>query len=79
MGQNCNDETKKAWQNSLGQTLRRRGITAAQLEPHAGVDRSMLSRIARGLRCPSLETARKIASALGMSIERVFFSDAGEG
>lgn len=50
------------------------GASGGELAQNAGISRSMLSRIERGLVSPSVETLDRIASGLEVSVSR-FFSD----
>lgn len=44
------------------------GLSCNELARRVGVDGGFISRLERGERCPSLETARKLARALGVSL-----------
>lgn len=46
-----------------------RGLTQAQLAELAGVSQPSLSQYERGDILPSLESARRVAQALGVSVE----------
>jgi transcriptional regulator with XRE-family HTH domain len=48
------------------------GASGAELAQNAGVSRSLLSRIERGLVSPSVETLDRIANGLNVSISRFF-------
>lgn len=48
------------------------GMTLEQLAADSGLTRSYLSKIERGLSNPSIESALKLASALGVSVEKLF-------
>lgn len=48
------------------------GISGGAVAARAGVSRSMLSRVERGLASPSVETLERIANAMGVSISRFF-------
>jgi len=48
------------------------GTSGGELARCAGVSRSMLSRVERGLASPSVETLERIATAMGVSISRFF-------
>jgi len=60
---------------SVGAVLRARreelGISQEELAERAGVDRSYISILERGLKSPTLETLEKICSALGTLPEQV--------
>ena len=49
----------------------RRGWTQADLAAHAGRDRGTIHRLERGEQ-PLLETARRVADALGVSVTDLF-------
>lgn len=54
-------------------TLRvQNGITLEQLAINSGLTRSYLSKIERGISTPSIESALRIAEALGVSVDRLF-------
>lgn len=46
--------------------------SAGELAARAGVSRSMLSRVERGLASPSVQTLERVAQGLGVSISRFF-------
>lgn len=48
------------------------GQTLEQLAADSGLTRSYLSKIERGISNPSIDSALKIASALGISVEKLF-------
>ena len=48
------------------------GASGGKLAQRAGISRSMLSRIERGLVSPSIETLGRIASGLDVSLSRLF-------
>jgi transcriptional regulator with XRE-family HTH domain len=49
---------------SLDRQLKASGLSRRQLAPRAGVDHSTISRLARGQRTPTLDTATKLARVL---------------
>jgi len=51
------------------------GLTLEQLAEDSGLTRSYLSKIERGVSSPSIESALKLAKALGVSVERLFGQD----
>ena len=53
----------------------RNGMTLEQLAVKTGLTRSYLSKIERGLANPSIASALTLASALGLSVERLFGQD----
>jgi transcriptional regulator with XRE-family HTH domain len=52
------------------------GMTLEQLATESGLTRSYLSKIERGLSNPSIESALTIASALGVTVEKLFGQNA---
>lgn len=48
------------------------GLTLEQLASDSGLTRSYLSKVERGISKPSIESALKIASALGVTVENLF-------
>lgn len=48
------------------------GTSGGALAARAGVSRSMLSRVERGLASPSVDTLERLASAMGVSISQFF-------
>jgi transcriptional regulator with XRE-family HTH domain len=63
----------------LGQVIARerakRGLTIAQLATQADVSAGLLSQVERGIGNPSIETAAKVARALGVPIGTFFVGD----
>lgn len=53
--------------NVISRFRQNKGLTQEQLSGLAGLDRTHLSKIERGLRSPTLDTLFKIASALDIS------------
>lgn len=49
-----------------------RRLTQAALAEHAGLDRSAVGAIERGLRVPRADTAFRLAGALGVPVGRIF-------
>lgn len=54
---------------SLGEYLRKTGITQAEFASRLGVKQSQISRIVRGARTPSLPLAIRIAREAGIPVE----------
>lgn len=48
------------------------GLTLEQLAQRCGLTRSYLSKVERGLSTPSIETALKLANALGVKVDKLF-------
>lgn len=48
------------------------GLTLEEVSQRAGLTRSYLSKVERGLSTPSIESALAIANALGVSVDRLF-------
>lgn len=48
------------------------GLTLEQLAQTCGLTRSYLSKVERGVSTPSIETAFKLAHALGVNVDRLF-------
>ena len=59
-------------QNKLRELLAEHGTPQAWLARKAGISAATMSEIVRGEVVPSLGTARKIAKALGKSIEEIW-------
>ena len=51
------------------------GLTQEQLAVKTGLDRTFVGYIEKGDRNPSIETANKIARALGITIDEIFKFD----
>ena len=51
------------------------GLTQAQLAERVDISDEFLSRMERGLKSPSLETAERIADALGITMSELFDFD----
>jgi transcriptional regulator with XRE-family HTH domain len=66
-------------ESKLGSRIRegrmRRGLTVAELGARAGVSKSLVSQIERGVAMPSVETIRRIASSLDMPVFSLFLDD----
>lgn len=65
---------------ALGERIRRarvrRGLTLAELAELAGVSKSLISQIERGVAAPSIDTVRKVASALQVPVFSFFMEEA---
>ena len=61
---------------NLGSRVRdlrtRAGLTQAQLADRVDLSHEFLSRLERGLKTPSLDTAHRIAEALGLAMRDLF-------
>ena len=64
---------------NLKQLRAQRGLTLEQLAQGAGLTRSYLSKVERGISTPSIESALGIAAALGISVEKLFGHAEDEG
>ncbi len=64
---------------ALGARIRevrtRRGLSAAELAASAGVSKSLVSQIERGIAAPSIDTVRKLASALHVPVFSLFMAE----
>src|SRR5438552_17381111 len=49
-----------------------RGLSVAELAGSAGVSKSLVSQIERGIAAPSIDTVRRLASALQMPVLSLF-------
>jgi len=60
----------------LGNRIRylrnRAGVTQAQLAERVDISPEFMSRVERGLKAPSLDSANKIADALGITLSDLF-------
>ena len=56
---------------TLPELLKRRGLTHRQLAEKTGFHYTYFSKMARGQRSPSLERAKVIAKALGVSLDEL--------
>ncbi|MGR4872235.1 helix-turn-helix domain-containing protein [Variovorax sp. LARHSF232] len=74
-------EPRSASAELVGQQVRAlrlcSGASAGKLAANAGISRSMLSRIERGLVCASVETLERIAVGLGVGLARLFVQPSG--
>ena len=57
----------------------RAGLTQAQLADRIDISHEFLSRLERGIKTPSLETAKRIAGALGVGMPELFEFDVVAG
>lgn len=58
--------------------LKSRSVTQAELAEEVGVTPAAMSFIARGVKTPGLETAARIAKALGVSVDDLLTEDKDE-
>lgn len=77
MNQNKMEITQKTAQQIKMYRLRR-GLSQEALARSAGLNPAFLGHIERCLKCPSVDTLNKIASALGLSISELLDFDEGE-
>ena len=61
--------------NKLQETRVQKGLTLRDLERLSGISRAQLGRIENGQSDPTLQTMCRIAKALNMKIEDVFWCD----
>jgi transcriptional regulator with XRE-family HTH domain len=68
---------------ALGHRIRaarsRRGLSAAELANLAGVSKSLVSQIERGIAAPSIDTVRRLASALHLPVFSLFMEEPDVG
>jgi transcriptional regulator with XRE-family HTH domain len=68
---------------TLGNRIRaaraRRGLSLAELASSAGVSKSLVSQIERGIAAPSIDTVRRLASALQLPVFSLFMEEPGSG
>ncbi len=68
---------------ALGNRIRaarsRRGYSTAELASLAGVSKSLISQIERGLAAPSIDTVRRLASSLQLPVFSLFMDEPGVG
>jgi transcriptional regulator with XRE-family HTH domain len=68
---------------SLGNRIRaarsRRGESVAELAGAAGVSKSLVSQIERGIAAPSIDTVRRLASALEVPVFSLFMEEPDQG
>lgn len=58
--------------NRLAELMAERGLNQERLAALTGLDQSHISRLIRSKSVPSLNTAAKVAKALGVSIETIW-------
>lgn len=67
----------------LGKRIRaarsRRGLSVAELASQAGVSKSLVSQIERGIAAPSIDTVRRLASALRLPVFSLFMEEPNSG
>jgi transcriptional regulator with XRE-family HTH domain len=56
-----------------------RGLSAAELASAAGVSKSLVSQIERGIAAPSIDTVRRLASALQVPVFSLFMEEPDSG
>jgi transcriptional regulator with XRE-family HTH domain len=56
-----------------------RGVSAAELAAAAGVSKSLVSQIERGIAAPSIDTVRRLASALQVPVFSLFLEEPDNG
>jgi transcriptional regulator with XRE-family HTH domain len=65
--------------NRIRHLRNRAGITQAQLAERVDISPEFMSRLERGLKAPSLDTAQKMANALGATLSELFHFDEVRG
>ena len=60
---------KNAFSKQLRELRKRAGLKQVELAEASGIDPNLVSRYERGENMPTLETAKKIASSLGINID----------
>ncbi len=58
--------------NKIREIMKKRGLTQEDLSEMTGIDQSTLSKIINEKKAITLDTAKKISSALGFSIEYIW-------
>jgi transcriptional regulator with XRE-family HTH domain len=58
--------------NRIRHLRNRAGITQAQLAERVDISPEFMSRLERGIKAPSLDTAAKLATALGITLSELF-------
>jgi transcriptional regulator with XRE-family HTH domain len=76
-------ETGGASDLALGNRIRaargRRGLSLGELASSAGVSKSLVSQIERGIAAPSIDTVRRLASALQLPVFSLFMEEPDNG
>ena len=57
----------------------RRELSVAELAGRAGVSKSLVSQIERGIAAPSIDTVRRLASVLQVPVFSLFLEDPDDG
>ncbi len=55
-----------------------REMSIYQLADHVGVSAASISRMERRLQCPSVATAAKLSSLLGLTLEQILLPEAAD-
>ena len=55
----------------LREERERRGLSKYAVAARSGLSQQMIGYVEKGLRCPSLETAMRMAAAIGIDLEDV--------
>ena len=55
----------------LREERERRGLSKYAIAERSGLSQQMVGYVEKGLRCPSLETAMRMADAIGIDLEEV--------
>ena len=59
---------------NLQETRKAKGLTRKQLALMVGCSESMIVKIERGEKSPSMNTAGRISKALGKTVDKLFFA-----
>ena len=57
----------------LGELMEEKGFTQGALSRATGITQAAISQILHGKQAPNIRTARKIAAALGVSVDDIIF------
>ncbi len=68
-------DSELALGNRIREVRTRRSLSAAELAAAAGVSKSLVSQIERGIAAPSVDTLRKLASALHVPVFSLFLEE----
>src|SRR5207247_769237 len=70
-------------EGALGGRIRaargRRGLSVGELASQAGVSKSLISQIERGIAAPSIDTVRRLASVLQVPVFSLFLEEPDNG
>jgi len=63
------------WFNTLGASMKMRGMSSMELERMTGLNHSTILRVKQCKYAPSVEVAHAIAGAMRMTIEECFYGE----